>query len=121
MRPPLRENMGGSNGDLGDGNEANGHKTLQQLRGELRQLVLALERTVGALAAVQRSIANDEAAGVASSTVRHAGKIDGTLDVLKGVLAGILAEKLRMAISHVVTEKKEAGRSSEDGRQVAMG
>ena len=35
LRPPPRENVGGSNGDLGNGNEVNGRETLQQLRGEL--------------------------------------------------------------------------------------
>ena len=76
---------------------------------------------MGALAAVQHAIADDKAVGVVSSTVRHAKKVDGALDVLKGVLAGILAEKLRVAISHVGTEKKDVGRASEDGRRVAMG
>ena len=120
-RPPPRENAGGSNGDLGDGNEANGRETLQQLRGELRRLAPTLERAVGALAVVQRSIADDEAVGVASLTVRHAAKVDGALDVLKGVLAGISVEKLCVAISHAAMEKKDAGRSSEDGRRAAMG
>ena len=120
-RPPPRENAGGSNGDLGDGNEVNGRETLQQLHGELRRLAPTLERAVRALAAVQRSIADDEAAGVASSTVRHAAKVDGALDVLKGVLAGISVEKLRLAISHATTEKKDAWRSSKDGRRAAMG
>ena len=120
-RPPPRENAGGCNADLGDGNEANGRETLQQLRGELRRLAPVLERVVGALAAVQRSIADDEAAGVASSTVRHAAKVDGALDVLKGVLAGMSVEKLRVAISHALTEKRDAGRSSEDSRWVGMG
>ena len=119
--PPPRENAGGSNADLGGANEANGRETLQQLCGELRRLAPTLERTVGALAAVQRSIANDEAVGVASLTVRHVAKVDGALDVLKGVLAGISVEKLRVAISHAAMEKKEAGRSSEDGRRAAVG
>ena len=51
--PPPRENAGGRNADLGNGNEANGHETLQQLRGELRRLAPTLERAVGALAVVQ--------------------------------------------------------------------
>ena len=80
-----------------------------------------LERTVGALVVVKRSITDDEAAGVASSTVRYATKVDGALDVLKGVLVGISAKKLCVAISHAAMEKKDAGRSSEDGRRVAMG
>ena len=58
---------------------------------------------------------------MASSIVRHSAKVDGTLDVLKGVLAGMSAEKLRVAISHASTEKKEAGRSPEDGRRAGMG
>ena len=120
-RPPPHENAGGRNADLGAENEANGRETLQQLRGELRQLAPTLERAVGALAAVQRSIAADAAAGVASSTVQHAAKVDGALDVLKGVLAGISAEKLRVAISHAATEKRDAGRSAEDGRRAGMG
>ena len=120
-RPLPRENAWGCNADLGDGNEANGCETLQQLCGELWRLAPMLERTVGVLAAVQHSIVDDEAAGVASSTVRHTAKVDGTLDVLKGVLAGISVEKLCVAISHAATEKKDAGRSSEDGRRAAMG
>ena len=84
------------------------------------RLAPALERVVGVLAAVQRSIANDEVAGVASLTVRYAAKVDGALDVLKGVLAGISAEKMRVAISHAAMEK-DAGRSSEDSHRAAMG
>ena len=114
-------NLGGSNGDLGDGNEANGCETLQQLRGELRRLAPVLEHAVGALTVVQRSIIDDEAVGVSSSTVRYAAKVDGALDVLKGVLAGISVKKLRMAISHAVMEKRDAGRLSEDGRWAGMG
>ena len=120
-RPPPRENAGGRNAYLGAENEANGRETLQQLRGELWRLAPTLERAVGALAAVQRSIADDAAAGVASSTVQHAAKVDGSLDVLKGVLAGISAEKLRVAISHAAMEKQDTGRATEDGRQAKMG
>ena len=83
-----------------------GRKTLQQLRGELRRLAPMLERAVGAFVAVQCAIADDEAVGVASLTIRHARKVDGVLHVLKGVLVGISAEKLRMAISHIVTKKR---------------
>ena len=119
-RPPPRGGLGGRNEDLGGGNQATGRETLQQLRGELRRLAPALERAVGALAAVQRAIADDRAAGVDSSAVRHVEKVDGALDVLKGVLAGISAEKLRVAISHAETEKT-AARAPEDGRRAAMG
>ena len=49
------------------------------------------------------------------------GKVDGALDVLKGVLAGILLEKLRLEISHVAMEKKAIVHMSEDGRWAAMG
>ena len=51
-RPPLRENVGGSNEDLGEANEATEHETLQQLRGELRRLAPTLECVVGVLTAV---------------------------------------------------------------------
>ena len=120
-RPPPRENVGGRNADLGEENAANGRETLQQLRGELQRLAPMLECTVGALVVVQRSIADGAAAGVASSTVRHAAKVDGVLDVLKGVLAATSAEKLCVAISHTTTKRKDAGRSSEDGRRAGMG
>lgn len=43
------------------------------------------------------------------------------MDGLKGVLVGILVEKLRMEISHVAMEKKTIARMSEDGRWAAMG
>ena len=38
--------------------------------------------------------------------IRHPRKVDGMLDVLKGVLAGMLAEKLHIAFFHAETEKK---------------
>ena len=76
---------------------------------------------MGALAAVQHSIVDDQTAGVDSATVRHAGKVDGALDVLKGVLAGMSVEKLRVAISHAETEKQTASRAPTDGRRAAMG
>ena len=119
--PPPREALGGCNEDLGAQHQSTGREMLQQLRGELRRLAPALERAVGALAAVQRSIADDQTAGVDSATVRHAGKVDGALDVLKGVLAGMSAEKLRVALSHAETAKQTASRAPEDGRRAAMG
>lgn len=56
-----------------------------------------------------------------SSIVRHVGKVDEALDVLKGVLAGISAEKLCVAITHAETENKVAVYAPEDGCWAAMG
>ena len=56
-----------------------------------------------------------------SSIVRYAGKVDGTLDILKGILAGILAEKLCVAITHAEIENKVAVYAPEDGSWAAMG
>ena len=45
-------------------------------------------------------------AGVDSVTVLHAEKVDGALDVLKGVLAGMSTEKSHVVISHAKIEKQ---------------
>ena len=80
-----------------------------------------LECAVGALAAVKRAVANDQAAGGDSLTIRYAGKVDGMLDVLKGVLAGTSLEKLYVVISHAETEKKRDVHATKDSRWAPMG
>ena len=64
-----------------------------------------LEQAVGVVAVVQRLIVDDQMAGVDSMAVQHAGKVNSTLDVLKGVLARLSAKKLFVVISHAEIEK----------------
>lgn len=66
-------------------------------------------------------IANDQAIGLESATVQHGGKVYSMLDVIKGVLVGMSMEKLCMAISNAEIERKTTSRTTEDGRQAAMG
>ena len=51
-----------------------------------------------------------------SATVQHAKKVNGALDILKGILAGLSMEKLCVANSHTKTEKKAALHSPKDSR-----
>ena len=56
-----------------------------------------------------------------SVTVRHVGKLDGALDVLKGILAGTWEDIVLVGISHAEIEKKKALRTPKDNHRVAMG
>ena len=63
---------------------------------------------------------DDQAAGVDFAIVRHAGKANNALDILKGVLEKISVEKLCMAISHAETKPKIVPHTPQDGHWVAM-
>ena len=75
---------------------------------------------MSALAAIKCAIAEDQTAGVVSSTVRHSAKVNGALDILNGVLAGITAEKLQAAVSQAVTETTTKQPRAEEVRRPSM-